>query len=716
MHPRHATRTSSTELTPSSTIRLLGRTFSSTRLNIWFDALTWPFQNDRELWRKPELRWPPHPPAPALAAQCRSIFDFERPHPAKDSDAELGSQGALGAIPDLLFIPHGKFAWLADKRIIESETLKFVGAGSTCSTHIKRGKTQDDSPDSSSKTITYVNKCWPRDRVDKRNGFYSELALYMASRYLKPLQGSVVPHLIGVYSGPTGISVAMEPPHPVFWVEAHRDIPRSLKLKIVDAYKRIHAQGVLHADVALGHMLIGADASITIIDFGQSRALVPYTAVLLPPASRSEFGLEMRRVKFVLDLDDARFKEELKTHWREVQEQSATKIGKGRVANMTPFRYEDDGDPPLSRGVLESWKRSNEDIPRRIVMPGVDDKTLSAAVAKFLLAVADLESAGIVYSGFNADTLSSPDLCTTQTAHGFTQPRSIPRSVHQADPVENAAIPEGEHDDPPATLCLKRPRDEGDDADVYASNISTKKPRRSMDPTSENSPDCPASDQRGDAFSRYLPGSGSLPGSEFPDEVTFQPDQPANSSPDPSRGQRVQTIGDCGHEEACDLPATQQHNPAVVESIESLSCAPPPTGSSCRPPSEEEPSSETGRAVETLPSSQTSIPPTTGGVLRAVIAAQHGGDGGSHSDALASTSLLGRDSSPTPTATHVPVQKLCVPPDTMALVTARQHGEGRSVMTGRKRKRSQVDDDVDHDQDERRRPSRRWRFSSCIVG
>ncbi|KAI0036689.1 hypothetical protein K488DRAFT_40545, partial [Vararia minispora EC-137] len=86
-----------------------------------------------------------------------------------------------------------------------------------------------------------------------------QLALYKSSEHLRPLQGYVVPTVIAAHLSDKSHNVAMEPPHPIWWFEASSSIPDVLKAKIVVAYQRIHAQGVLHGDVALRHMLIGAD-------------------------------------------------------------------------------------------------------------------------------------------------------------------------------------------------------------------------------------------------------------------------------------------------------------------------------------------------------------------------------------------------------------------------------------------------------------------------
>ncbi|KAH9982509.1 hypothetical protein BGW80DRAFT_28808 [Lactifluus volemus] len=83
------------------------------------------------------------------------------------------------------------------------------------------------------------------------------------------------PHVIGVYTRPGQIDIAMDLPHPVLWMEASASMPMVLKDRVVEAFQRLHERGVVHGDVALRHILIGPDARVTLIDFQASRADQP---------------------------------------------------------------------------------------------------------------------------------------------------------------------------------------------------------------------------------------------------------------------------------------------------------------------------------------------------------------------------------------------------------------------------------------------------------
>jgi hypothetical protein len=67
-----------------------------------------------------------------------------------------------------------------------------------------------------------------------------------------------VPSLIGVVDSPGGhLGFAMKTPHSVGWRTASPTISAEEKDAIVEAYKKIHAQGVEHGSINYRHMLIG---------------------------------------------------------------------------------------------------------------------------------------------------------------------------------------------------------------------------------------------------------------------------------------------------------------------------------------------------------------------------------------------------------------------------------------------------------------------------
>ena len=71
--------------------------------------------------------------------------------------------------------------------------------------------------------------------------------------------GICVPTVIGLYSASGGsLSLAMELPHPVGWHEADPYIYPEQKEQVIVAYQNLHARNILHNDVKLENVLIGA--------------------------------------------------------------------------------------------------------------------------------------------------------------------------------------------------------------------------------------------------------------------------------------------------------------------------------------------------------------------------------------------------------------------------------------------------------------------------
>ena len=173
----------------------------------------------------------------------------------------------------------------------------------------------------------------------------------------------------------------MEPPHECFWIESSPDMPDVLKRRCVEAFEKLHAQGILHGDAELRHMLINADAEVTIVDFKAAATCVPLENVAmeevgLRKAAPEEFRLEMRRVKFKLDYDGAREKE--------LQKQSRKKRGE--------LKEEDVLDPPVDSHVLKfHWLEGFERPPTRFVIPDQTKEQVKLAVKQFLKRIEEME-------------------------------------------------------------------------------------------------------------------------------------------------------------------------------------------------------------------------------------------------------------------------------------------------------------------------------------
>ncbi|VDB99837.1 unnamed protein product [Peniophora sp. CBMAI 1063] len=274
-------------------------------------------------------------------------------------------------------------------------TLAALRVGLNSSAYIKRANCVPPAPGKGQDVLTYISKVWPKDQVDAWIGFCSELALYKGARYLRPLQGDIVPRVLGVYTTDSGFALNMEAPHPVFWLEASAAMPDVLKAKVVSAYSDLHSCGVLHGDIALRHILVGGDARVTIIDFQESRALVDDDAVGLGRATQAELAVEMRRVRYILDFEGARAYETSKTR-REAERRKRNKDRARRrercrieglpVEELRPVTLptDDVSAPPIHPEELREWKRSCQSTPTRVVMPEISEGQLSAAVSEFI--------------------------------------------------------------------------------------------------------------------------------------------------------------------------------------------------------------------------------------------------------------------------------------------------------------------------------------------
>ncbi|KAJ7225818.1 hypothetical protein GGX14DRAFT_641209 [Mycena pura] len=295
-------------------------------------------------------------------------------------------------LKQVIYKPHGKWEWTTGLPFRESEPRVLLSSGRTCSAFIKTGRIAD-------RPVQYVSKLWLTK--ERWHGFFSELALYKVQ--LKSLQGRIVPFIINVYSCVGAVDVAMEPPHSSFWVEASADMPHVLKKRCVRAFEQLHAAGVLHGDVELRHMLIGGDARVTIIDFQESRALVPNAAVKLAAATPAELRMEMRKVKYKLDYGTARDWEDQK-----FMRSLRLKCRNQKGDEIEPPAEEDVWDPPVSTEEWnEGWNGARPG-PVRFVMPGQKAGDVERAVEEFLSILEKLEEEEKRYDGTTTSLLRKP--------------------------------------------------------------------------------------------------------------------------------------------------------------------------------------------------------------------------------------------------------------------------------------------------------------------
>ncbi|KIM84627.1 hypothetical protein PILCRDRAFT_818205 [Piloderma croceum F 1598] len=340
--------------------------------SIFYQVLTAPYRAQAHPVVSPSNSMDPHHAEPSI--------EWTGENPSRD-DQTVGSNATGSTFQERhIFTPHGRWAWADGLTVNDTEELMQLESGTMRSAAIKRGTL-------GSRRITYISKCWKTLQMDRWHGFCPELVLHKEENYLKPLQGDVLPWIIRADVSPGAINIAMEPPHPSFWIEASPDMPIVLKQRCIEAFEKIHARGVLHGNVELRHMLIGGDGKVTIIDFHISRVLVPRADVMILPAEPNEFKLEMRKVKYKLDYARARKRETEKMNRREERDRRIRlRQIEGVEAYNEDIMEEDIVDPPVEiQDWNENWANATANaMPTRFVMPGQSSEAFMKESRSFL--------------------------------------------------------------------------------------------------------------------------------------------------------------------------------------------------------------------------------------------------------------------------------------------------------------------------------------------
>ncbi|KAG8967243.1 hypothetical protein FRC03_010318 [Tulasnella sp. 419] len=246
-------------------------------------------------------RHQPYPKAAGRPRNTRSRSTTPSSRPSSPAETIFDPNNLPGSTP--LYRPHGPWEFMADGVIESKIRLKSLNSGRMSSAHI-------DLVTAHGRTFPVICKEW--NIWKDWDGFFSELYLYSSPDHLRNLQGIYVPHIIGVIGSIDEgvVCILMELPHSttVGWTEARPGGKASPA--IIEAYKAIHAAGVLHNDVELRHMIVTPDDKAMIIDFQMSRSLKPNRDVSLRSCTPGELKAEMRKVEYMLDYNDARRREE----------------------------------------------------------------------------------------------------------------------------------------------------------------------------------------------------------------------------------------------------------------------------------------------------------------------------------------------------------------------------------------------------------------------
>ncbi|KAI4520335.1 hypothetical protein K525DRAFT_203959 [Schizophyllum commune Loenen D] len=316
---------------------------------------------------------PPPPSIPNIQLSTNTTVAVSR---TPYSTVHKPSQHPLDAH---LYEPEGRWAFMKGRGFYNAMPVQELKASTNYNMSIYKAKLVADD-------VHLWVKTWTRDKDWK--GFFSEL--YLFKTQLRPLQGIIVPNVISVVSSLYGTHVVMEPPHASFWITASPDMPHALKWRVVRAYELLHARGIAQTSVALEHMLIGADGRVTLAHFHHARGAVAHKPVDLRAASAKDLRLEMRRVKYLLDFEDARDVEEEKyargraRHARNQDELSRAQMDYTHKPCIDRGSKDDRQNPPFETDSFQRMKAAlRAYTPRRVVMPGQSAEDLARHVARF---------------------------------------------------------------------------------------------------------------------------------------------------------------------------------------------------------------------------------------------------------------------------------------------------------------------------------------------
>ncbi|KAI0651787.1 hypothetical protein C8Q79DRAFT_1005044 [Trametes meyenii] len=345
---------------------------------------------------------PYKPYQPPSDSRCRATVSWgARPAPNLDSSDEDVEAEELDApeVPDDIweqpaYIPIPRLAWTRGHPIVDTRLLRNLQANPTFSIELMKG-TIDGTE------LIYLSKHWSLASRCLWRGFYSELKLYSSHKYLRNLQGIIVPRLINVYNSPTSFSLAFEPPHTSFWMEASADMPRVLKKAVIQAFIILHQQGIQHGDPQLRNVLIGGDGRVTLINFQAASARDPIPEVGLSPTDKGLLALEMRQVMFKLDYEGARAREYARQkRFVELEKRNKYLVSCGRPKE-TPTVDELEERPVNPAEWRTRWINALDSKPRRFVVPGQEPGELQRCIDSFNHML-------VVMEGLDAKDMVSP--------------------------------------------------------------------------------------------------------------------------------------------------------------------------------------------------------------------------------------------------------------------------------------------------------------------
>ncbi|RXW18247.1 hypothetical protein EST38_g7618 [Candolleomyces aberdarensis] len=338
----------------------------------------------------------PHVAQPDLSSAITSQEDEDAMEMLPQSFAKEESQDPLNPLASPVWRPSGAWKWITGMGIRACKNVVTLSCDKKSSLYFGTGTIATEIK---TESVQFLCKTWPLDANMKE--FVTEVALHKCQ--MRALAGTYVPTVIGVFTGVGIANMLMELPHQAFWLQASTDMPDVLKKRCVEAFEKLHAAGILHGSPHLRHLLIGGDARVTIMNFERSRVLEPVSNAHISQAKAdaAELRLEMRKVKYQLDYDDARVKE--KEKWERYK--ARFEYSKREVLReaMDPPSYvppvlevleEDVLDPPIDTRRVKSWAPERSYSSARFVVPTITPEAFASAVEKFIANIRRLEREG----------------------------------------------------------------------------------------------------------------------------------------------------------------------------------------------------------------------------------------------------------------------------------------------------------------------------------
>ncbi|KAF9535841.1 hypothetical protein CPB83DRAFT_901508 [Crepidotus variabilis] len=321
-----------------------------------------------------------------------------------------------------LFTASGNWEWLNGQPLHGIQELESLHDTELHKTTLRTCKAGDRS-------FACINKSW---RLETRHpGIMSELWLY--KNPLKSLQGRVIPKLIAVRVGPSRFNLVFDLPHQTFFIEPSADMPEVLKRRVVEAVDKLHSKGVGHHTLSLEDILIGGDGQVYIYNFHNARYLEEKPVVHLPMVKDDEFAMEMRRIKFKLDYQDARQKEQdwlrLQVEHSRAAELETTKWKKAkkyRLKKVLPKRTQVPGVPLRE---VEGWFTELNRQPRRFIVPGQEEEDFEWELKRFHNVLRQMEETDRLGQLHVEPSMFSPNrtcLSSEMTGHAVGGTKTIP--------------------------------------------------------------------------------------------------------------------------------------------------------------------------------------------------------------------------------------------------------------------------------------------------